>query len=82
MALVTSPECGNDVSERAVPARPEQSRKTHPIRWLVVAAIVPLLVWDGWVSLRESKLHCVFRRSRATIPMQARPSFRCMPGRC
>jgi len=25
---------------------------------------------------------CVFRRSRATIPMQARPSFRCMPGRC
>jgi Salmonella virulence plasmid 65kDa B protein/Insecticide toxin TcdB middle/N-terminal region len=25
---------------------------------------------------------CVFRRSRATIPMQARPSFRSMPGRC
>jgi len=24
---------------------------------------------------------CVFRRSRATVPTQARPSFRCMPGR-
>jgi hypothetical protein len=57
MALVTYSECGNDVSERAVPARPKQSRKTHPIRWLAVAAIVPLLVWDGWVSLRGSKLH-------------------------
>jgi hypothetical protein len=56
MATVTYPECGNDVPERALPAWP-QSRKTHPIRWLVVAAIVPLLVWDAWVSLREPKLH-------------------------
>jgi hypothetical protein len=57
MALVTYPECGNDVFERAVPARPKQSRKTHPIRRLAVVAIVPLLVWDAWVSLGEPKLH-------------------------
>jgi hypothetical protein len=57
MALVTYPEYGNDVYESAVAARPKQSRKTHPIRWLAVAAIVPLLVWDAWVSMGESKFH-------------------------
>jgi hypothetical protein len=57
MALVTWPECGNDVSDRAPTARPKQSRKTHPITWVAIAAIIPLLVWDAWESLRESKLH-------------------------
>jgi len=57
MALVTYSECGNDVSERAATARPKQSRKTHPITWVAVAAIIPLLVWDVRQTLRESKLH-------------------------
>jgi len=42
MNLVNCPECGNDVSERAATARPKQSRKTHPIRWVAVAAMIPL----------------------------------------
>jgi hypothetical protein len=57
MNLVTCPERGNDVSERAATARPKQPRKTHPLRWVAVAVIIPLLVWDAWESLRESKLH-------------------------
>jgi hypothetical protein len=57
MGLMTYPECGNDVSERAATAPPKQSRKTHPITWVAVAAIIPLLVWDVRQTLRESKLH-------------------------
>ena len=57
MALVTCPECGNDGSERAATAQPEQSRKTHPITWVAFAAIIPLLVWDAWESRRESNFH-------------------------
>jgi hypothetical protein len=57
MALVNCAECGNDVSESAVTARPKQSRKTHPVTWVALAAIIPLLVWDVRQSLRESKLH-------------------------
>ena len=57
MALVTYPECGNDVSERAATTRPKQVRKTHPIRWVAAAVIIPLLVWDAWESLRASKPH-------------------------
>jgi len=57
MALVTCTECDNDVSERAATAQPKQSRKTHPITWVAVAAIIPLLVWDVRQTLRESKLH-------------------------
>ncbi len=57
MALVTCTECGNDVSERAATARPKQSRKMHPVTWVAVAAIIPLLVWDVRQTLRESKLH-------------------------
>jgi hypothetical protein len=57
MALITCTECDNDVSERAATARPKQSRKTHPITWVAVAAIIPLLVWDVRQTLRESKLH-------------------------
>ena len=57
MALVTCTECGTDVSERAATARPKQSRKTHPVTWVAVAAIIPLLVWDVRQTLRESKLH-------------------------
>jgi hypothetical protein len=57
MNLVNCPECGNDVSERAATARPKQSRKTHPITWVAIAAMIPLLVWDVRQTLRESKLH-------------------------
>ena len=31
--------------------------------------------------LSESEIDCVFRRSRASIPEDAGPPFRCMPGR-
>jgi hypothetical protein len=44
---------------------------------------------DGVTSTRYlhrdhlgSVTHCVFRRSRATIPIDVGPSFRGMPGRC
>jgi hypothetical protein len=57
MNLVNCTESGNDVSERAATARPKHSRKTHPIRWVAVAAIIPLLVWDVRQTLREPKLH-------------------------
>ena len=57
MNLANCPECGNDVSERAATARPKQSRKTHPITWVAIAAMIPLLVWDVRQTLRESKLH-------------------------
>jgi hypothetical protein len=57
MALVNCAECGNDASESAATARPKQSRKIHPITWVALAAIIPLLVWDVRQSLRESKLH-------------------------
>jgi hypothetical protein len=67
MALVTYPECGNDVSETTLTARPKQSRKTHPIPWVAFAAIIPLLVWDAWESRRDSKLH--------TTPSESTRSF-------
>jgi hypothetical protein len=57
MDLVTCSECGNHLSETTATARPEQARKTHPIMWVAFAAIIPLLVWDAWESLRESKAH-------------------------
>jgi hypothetical protein len=57
MDLVTHPEWRNDVSERATNARPKQSRKIHPITWIVAAALIPILVWDVRQVLRESKLH-------------------------
>jgi hypothetical protein len=57
MTLMNCPECGNDASERAVSAQPKQPRKIHPLTWVAVAAMIPLLVWDAWESLRESKLH-------------------------
>jgi hypothetical protein len=59
MTLVNCAECGNDVSERAAPARSRQSRKTHPIRWVAVATIISLLVWDVQATLRESQSHNV-----------------------
>jgi hypothetical protein len=57
MALVNCAEYGNDASESAATARPKRSRKTHPVTWVALAAIIPLLVWDVRQSLRESKLH-------------------------
>jgi hypothetical protein len=66
MDLVTYSECGNDVSETTATARPNQSRKTHPIMWVAFAAVIPLLVWDAWECRRESKLH-------ATPSESARP---------
>ena len=57
MGLLTYPECGNDVSERAATARPKPPRKVHPITWIVAAALIPILVWDVRQTVRESKSH-------------------------
>ena len=57
MALVNCAECGNDVSESAATARPKQSRKIHPVTWIVAAALIPILVWDVRQTVRESKSH-------------------------
>jgi hypothetical protein len=56
MTLVTYPE-RDDASERVATARPKQSRKIHPITWVAIAAMIPLLVWDVRQTLRESKRH-------------------------
>jgi hypothetical protein len=35
---------------------PAQRQKTHPVTWVVTAAIVPLLCWDAWQTYREARL--------------------------
>jgi hypothetical protein len=30
--------------------------KTHPVTWVVTAAIIPLLCWDAWQTFKEAKL--------------------------
>jgi hypothetical protein len=67
MGLVTYSECGNDVSERAATARPKRSRKIHPLTWVVLAAAIPLLVWDARESLKEAKSHTTASESARSI---------------
>jgi hypothetical protein len=57
MGLLTHPESGDDPSETTATARPKQSRKIHPVTWIVAAALIPILVWDVRQTLRESKSH-------------------------
>jgi hypothetical protein len=71
MGLLTYPECGNDVSERAATARPERSRKIHPITWIVAAALIPILVWDVRQTVRESKSH-----STSSVAFRLHPDTR------
>ena len=35
---------------------PEQRHKTHPVTWVVTAAIIPLLCWDAWQTYKEARL--------------------------
>jgi hypothetical protein len=32
---------------------PAQRHKTHPVTWVVTAAIIPLLCWDAWQTYRS-----------------------------
>jgi hypothetical protein len=41
------------VTPQSVPA---QRRKTHPVTWVVSAAIIPLLCWDAWQAYKEAGL--------------------------
>jgi hypothetical protein len=51
------PDWGNDDSEAAAITPPKQSRETPLIRWVAIAAMIPILVWDVQQTLRESKPH-------------------------
>jgi hypothetical protein len=33
-----------------------QRHKTHPVTWVVTAAIIPLLCWDAWQTYKEARL--------------------------
>lgn len=35
---------------------PAQRQKTHPVTWVVTAAIIPLLCWDAWQTYKEARL--------------------------
>jgi hypothetical protein len=35
---------------------PAQRHKTHPVTWVVTAAIIPLLCWDAWQTYKEARL--------------------------
>ena len=35
---------------------PAQRQKTHPVTWVVSAAIIPLLCWDAWQTYKEARL--------------------------
>ena len=35
---------------------PAQRHKTHPVTWVVTAAIIPLLCWDAWQTYKEAML--------------------------
>ncbi len=72
MFVVEYGECGDEFSElapmcpvlgpsgsapqattsEAAPAR----HRTHPVTWIVAAALLPLLCWDAWESMQEAKL--------------------------
>jgi len=39
------------MASEAAPAR----HRTHPLTWIVTAALLPLLCWDAWQSLQEAK---------------------------
>jgi len=62
---------------------PQHSIRHHTGKRLDRAIIAVLAIALSYFVVDKFWLskHCVFRRSRATIPMQARPSFRSMPGR-
>jgi len=70
MALMTCPDCGSEVCENAAPARPERARKIHPITWVVVAAMIPLLVWDAWESLGPARHHATSSESAGAFHYQ------------
>lgn len=38
-------------------ARPDQSRKIHPITWVAAALLIPLLIWDVRQTVRELNFH-------------------------
>jgi len=35
---------------------PAQRHKTHPITWVVTAAIIPILCWDAWQTYKDVRL--------------------------
>src|SRR3981081_1917166 len=35
---------------------PAQRHKTHPVTWVVTAAIIPLLCWDAWQTYKEARV--------------------------
>jgi hypothetical protein len=35
---------------------PQSVPKTHPVTWVVTAAIIPLLCWDAWQTYKEARL--------------------------
>jgi len=42
---------------QATGSEPAPARhRTHPLTWIVAAALLPLLCWDAWQSLQEAKL--------------------------
>jgi hypothetical protein len=41
-----------DMASEPAPAR----HRTHPLTWIVAAALLPLLCWDAWESMQEAKL--------------------------
>jgi hypothetical protein len=70
MARETCSECGNEVSERAAAARPNQSRKIHPVTWIAAAALLPILVWDVQQSVKEVRLHHALIEASRSLPLR------------
>ena len=65
-----------DALRERTPAR-RQPRRIQPLTWIVTAALMPVLLYDGWQTVRDVKQHHLARTRYVAVnlgsPRAARP---------